>query len=190
MNIILGSASKWRQQILKDAGFVFEIIHADIDEQKIRHDDPKQLVIDIANAKAEAILLKTKTPAILITVDQVVACNSEIFEKPTSASQVQYFCEQYNNHNPQTITGIVVINTTTGKKAEGVDVTTVYFNHIPPQEINRIIKEGEIFHCAGGFQIEGANGKINPYIDHFDGSTDSVKGLPMKLLKKLIAEVK
>jgi septum formation protein len=190
MKIILGSASKWRQQILRDANYKFEIMHADIDEQKIRHDDPRQLVLDIANAKAKALLPKIKSPAILITVDQIVICNNEIFEKPKSAAEVYYFCERYNKYNPQTMTGIVVTNTLTGKKAEAIDITTVYFNHIPQKEIARIIKDGEIFHCAGGFQVEGKNGKINDYIDHIDGAIDSVKGLPLKLVEKLIAEVR
>ena len=50
--IILGSASRWRQQILREAGFEFEIMAANIDERKIRFSDPEKLTVEIAKAKA------------------------------------------------------------------------------------------------------------------------------------------
>lgn len=189
MKLILGSASKWRRQILKQSDYVFETMSPDIDEKKIRHEDPCKLALAIAHAKADALLPKISEPAILITTDQVVVCHDEIFEKPSSEVDVRKFLSSYQKHPAATVTAIVVTDTATGKREDGVDVVNVEFNPIPGNVIDHMISEGEIFSCAGGFQIEDEFGELNPYIKKIDGEVDSVKGLPMTLLKNLLAKI-
>ena len=71
MKIILGSQSKNRQKILRESGFVFDIMPSNIDEKAVRLHDPKDLVLTLARAKAEALLPKIKEPVLLITSDFV-----------------------------------------------------------------------------------------------------------------------
>ncbi|XP_057863472.2 uncharacterized protein LOC131071587 [Cryptomeria japonica] len=77
--VILGSSSSSRQSILREMGFDFTIISADIDEKAIRKEKPEELVMVLAEAKAEAIMSKLATfnngelnaePSLLITADQ------------------------------------------------------------------------------------------------------------------------
>jgi len=187
--LILGSSSRWRQRILEQAGFSFKVMNPDIDEKSIRHQDPQQLALLIARAKAEALLPQIKEPSILITTDQVVSSHGRIFEKPESKKEVYEFYDYYAKHACETITAIVVMNTQTHQHAEGVDVAKVYHKPIPKEAADRYIEKGEIFHCAGGFQIEDENGALDPYIEHVEGSIDSVKGLPLDLLGRLIKKV-
>ena len=189
MDLILGSASKWRKAILQDAGFQFSVMHANIDEKAIRDPDPHQLVLTLAHAKAKALLPKVTLPSLLVTVDQIVVCHGEIFEKPESVDEVWHYVDYYRQYPAQTVTGIVVTNTQTGKWVQGVDVATVYFNEIPDSAVQAMIDDGEIFHCAGGFQIEGVDGDLNPHIRAVEGTIDSVKGLPMDLVTQLLKEV-
>jgi len=191
MKIILGSSSRWRKQILEQAGFEFTCLAPDIDEKAIRNDDPKELALAIANAKADAV--KTRLiasqitePALLITVDQVVVCNNKIYEKPISKEQAREYMQSYAHYPAQTVTAVVVTNTETGERVDGVDIATVYFHPIPEAQMERLIAEGDIFSCAGGFQIEHDDGKITQYVKHVEGAVDSVKGLPMRLLEKLL----
>lgn len=189
MRLILGSASKWRRQILKKAGYDFDVMSPDIDEKKIRDEDPKRLVLAIANAKADVLLPQISGSSLLITTDQVVYCHGEVFEKPISAKEVKKFIESYRKHPAQTITGVIVTNTQTKKREQAVDIVNIEFNHIPDEVIDHLVEEGEIFSCAGGFQIEDEHGELNPYIKKIDGEIDSVKGLPIKLLEKLLASI-
>ena len=78
MTLILGSKSLGRQTVLKEAGYAFEVVTADIDEKAIRLSDPEKLVLALAHAKADAILKKIAGPGMLITADQVTVCNGEI----------------------------------------------------------------------------------------------------------------
>jgi predicted house-cleaning NTP pyrophosphatase (Maf/HAM1 superfamily) len=41
-------------------GFTYEVAKADIDEKAIRHDDARQLVLQLAHAKAAAIAAKLR----------------------------------------------------------------------------------------------------------------------------------
>lgn len=52
MRLILGSASRTRQAILKEMGYRFEVQTADIDEKAIRKSDAQELVMALAHAKA------------------------------------------------------------------------------------------------------------------------------------------
>uniref|UniRef100_A0A7N2R6Y0 Maf-like protein n=1 Tax=Quercus lobata TaxID=97700 RepID=A0A7N2R6Y0_QUELO len=54
--IILGSSSMARRQILAEMGFEFTVMIADIDEKELRREKPEDLVMALAEAKADAIL--------------------------------------------------------------------------------------------------------------------------------------
>ncbi len=72
---------------MESMGYDFEVMASDIDEKKIRFDDPKKMTLALAVAKAENLLAKIKEPAILITTDLVVICSNKIREKPENAEQ-------------------------------------------------------------------------------------------------------
>ncbi|XP_031261219.1 7-methyl-GTP pyrophosphatase isoform X1 [Pistacia vera] len=80
--IILGSSSMPRRKILAEMGYEFTIMAADIDEKSIRKETPEELVMAIAEAKADSIISKLQTtdsqpmnaePTILITADTAEA---------------------------------------------------------------------------------------------------------------------
>ncbi|GAA0159410.1 hypothetical protein LIER_16188 [Lithospermum erythrorhizon] len=56
--IILGSSSIARRQILEEMGYEFTLMSADIDEKVIRKEKPEELVMALAEAKADAIISK------------------------------------------------------------------------------------------------------------------------------------
>uniref|UniRef100_M0ZWJ2 Maf protein n=1 Tax=Solanum tuberosum TaxID=4113 RepID=M0ZWJ2_SOLTU len=77
--LILGSSSTARKKILGDMGYEFTTMSADIDEKAIRKEKPEDLVMALAEAKAEAIIPRVSIgesegdagPTLLITCDQV-----------------------------------------------------------------------------------------------------------------------
>ncbi len=187
LKIILGSSSPRRKQILEEMGASFEVMAADIDEKAIRHSDPKELVLAIAKAKAEALLPKIAEPSLLITTDGVVVCEGEIREKPATPEEARRFLSDYRHHPARAITAVVVTNTETGKQASGVDAATVVFRNFSDEAMEDMIQKGHAMRCAGGFNI--TDDFVTPYIDHIDGTRESVMGLPVELLKRLLQEV-
>ncbi|KAL8135599.1 hypothetical protein AgCh_010288 [Apium graveolens] len=59
--IILGSSSIARRKILADMGYDFTVMSADIDEKGIRMENPEELVMALAEAKANAVVSKLRT---------------------------------------------------------------------------------------------------------------------------------
>ena len=188
MKIILGSQSEDRKKIMERWGWDFEVMSADIDEKAIRDRDPKKLTLLLANAKADKIIPKINQSSLLITSDQVVLCNGKIREKPETAAQAREYLESYKEYPAQTITSVVVTNTETGQRVEGVDVAKVYIKQIPAKVVDEFIKSGVPFHTAGGFRIEDPI--LSPYVDHIEGEIDSVMGLPKKLTENLVKKVR
>lgn len=187
MKIILGSSSKFRQQVMRDNGYDFEVISPDVDEKRIKEIDPIKLVLILAHVKADSIIKKITEPSLIITADQVVTFKGQIREKPSSSNEARKFLQSYGVEPSETINGIVVTNSQTNKQAEASDVVKVYLNQIPNEIIEQLITEGIIFHCAGALRLEDP--LMKPYIKEIRGSKDSLMGLPIGLTEELIQNV-
>jgi septum formation protein len=187
MQLILGSQSISRRHALETTGRDFRVMPANIDEKSIRSDDFRELPLLIARAKAEALLARLTVNAILITADQVVECAGEMREKPESIEEARRYLASYATEPAQTNSAVVVTDVRTGGQAAGIDIATTYFKPFPESTIDDLIADGAILESAGAFLIE--HPLIQPYIDHIEGTRDSVMGLPLELTFKLIDQV-
>ena len=153
MHIILGSQSHGRRELLSAMGYAFAVMPAHIDERAIRSEDPGALTLALAHAKADALLPQIHEPALLITSDQVVVWQGTIREKPQNAEEARAFLRGYAEGPAETVTAVVVTNTATGVRQQGVDRATVWFRRIPEAVIDQVVARGDIFAHAGGFSI-------------------------------------
>ncbi|XP_055804200.1 uncharacterized protein LOC129873184 isoform X3 [Solanum dulcamara] len=121
--IILGSSSMARREILADMGYVFTVMSADIDEKSIRKDNAEELVVALAEAKADAIMSRLKTtdhleenthPTLLITADTVAVYEGIIREKPSSKEEARQFIKSYSGGQATVVGSVVVTNLTKG----------------------------------------------------------------------------
>lgn len=196
--LILGSGSKWRQKVLSDAGYaLFMTVPADIDEKAIRRCNAVDLTIAIAKAKAEAIVqgmggaqvLPIIDP-LLITADQVVQVNiggvSGIYEKPESVEEARAILHSYGELGfCETVSSVVVTRVATGEQVYGVDIVKITFDPIPEERINAAVARGVVMGSCGAFVHEDPD--IAPYIRKMYGPKDSVDGMPLFLLERLLA---
>ena len=185
MKIVLGSGSAGRKFLMEEWGYDFSVLTADIDEKTIRHDDPYQLVLDIGRAKAEKILPLIKEPSILITADTIVLFNGQIREKPVSFEQAMDFMRSYCNNKAEVVTGVVLLNTATGRREEKVVSGAVAFGDMPEGVMEAHVKSYGI-DGAGAMKLEDQ--KLAPYITAVNSSMDVLIGLPGNVIKKFIKE--
>ena len=186
MKIILGSGSKFRKAIMERAGYSFSTMSADVDERAIRTDDPYALPVRLSEAKAAALVPKISEPSLLVTSDTIVICAGKVYEKPLNADEVRVFLREFAAAKiTDVVTCVMVTNTATGKSAHGTDICKVEFDPIPEDAVEEFIRTGDPYSRAGGFSVE--NKTLAPYI-RATGTRDSIMGMPLALLKELLAK--
>jgi septum formation protein len=187
MKLILGSSSKYRKNIMEKAGYVFDVLIPDIDEKLIQIDDPYQRPLVVARAKAEILISQIKEPALLITSDVIAVCNGKVREKPNSKDEAREFLREYSRGiGPEGVTAIVIYNTVTKKYHEGTDKAQVFYNEFPESVIEDFIKHGDALGRAGGFGVQSLI--LRPYVKEIKGDEESIVGMPVALLKKLLKQ--
>ena len=227
--IWLGSGSKSRldlmQELVSSPSFqslgpvaFHGKVSADIDEKAIRHADPKELVMALAHAKADAILgdaakrdllLTTKAvvdaPTIgasepldneptnnvyLVTCDQVVVHKDVILEKPENEAEARAMIQGYADAPAMTVGSTLVTDVRRGVRAGRIDVATISFveGGLKEEDVSALIEEGEVFWCAGGLMVEHA--RVSPYVAEIQGGMDSVMGLRKESVIEMLELVK
>ncbi|KAL9247452.1 hypothetical protein vseg_020884 [Gypsophila vaccaria] len=193
--IILGSKSVARRKILEEMGYAFTIMTADIDEKAIRKEQPEDLVMALAEAKADAIISKLQIPdkqvndhepTLLISADTVVVYEGTVREKPSSEEEARQFMKDYSGKKASTVSSVLVTNLQTGFRKGEWDKVEILFDEITEEVIDKLIEEGDVLHVAGGLIIE--HPLILPLVKEVIGTTDSVMGLPKAVTKRLIEE--
>jgi len=184
--IVLGSQSYCRKGVMESHGMNFSVTTADIDEKAIRFDDPTELTLTLAKAKAAAILPRITEPVLLVTSDQVVTYQNVIREKPETDEEAREFLRSYAQNPAETVTSVAVTNTATGKQVTGTDIATIYFKPIPDEVIEAYIATKDPFSQAGAFNH--SHPMLVPYVGKVDGEDDSISGLPWALTKELLIE--
>ncbi|WZZ12673.1 hypothetical protein YC2023_105762 [Brassica napus] len=202
--MILGSQSMARKRILAEMGYDFTVVTADIDEKAIRRDNPEDLVVAIAQAKADEIISKLGgqsqfaqdlQPTLLITADTVVVYKGVIREKPTTKDEARLFIKGYSGSHGGVVGSVLVRNLKTGVQRIGWDkaeaVVDKKTRHSPYScgWFNSFvwIDDAVTFKVAGGLMLE--HPLIAPFIDTVVGGVDTVMGLPKDLTEKFIGDV-
>ncbi|KAF3439346.1 hypothetical protein FNV43_RR17623 [Rhamnella rubrinervis] len=193
--IMLGSASIARRQILTEMGYEFSVMTADIDERSIRKEKPEDLVVALAEAKADAIMSRLKSTdqleeaaqaTLLITADTVVVHEGMIKEKPSSKEEAWNFIKGYSGGLAAVVGSVLVTNLKTGKRKGGWARAEVYFRDIPDEVIDSLTEDEITLTVAGGLMLE--HPLTLRFVEAVLGTSDTVMGLPKGLTEKLIRE--
>ncbi|XP_047975199.1 7-methyl-GTP pyrophosphatase isoform X1 [Salvia hispanica] len=101
--IILGSSSVARKKIMADMGFKFTTMSADIDEKAIRKEKTEDLVMALAEAKADAIIGKLENlgneekdakPTVVVSADTVENVQPKLHGKDEAEPTLLITCDQ------------------------------------------------------------------------------------------------
>jgi septum formation protein len=185
MRLILASTSPRRAQILRDAGLAFTIISSAVDETPIPGEAPNELVLRLANAKAELVAARSVGPAIVIAADTVVVLEGQILGKPRSTDDARHMLEKLSGRTHSVVTGVSLIRLPDVEQRAFVETTLVHFDRLSANEITRYLATEEPHDKAGAYAIQGRAGR---YIPRIEGCYYNVVGLPLaRLLSELHA---
>lgn len=106
--LLLASKSPRRQQLMKDAGFSFDVILIDVEEDYPTDLEKEKVPEYLANKKSKAAFSKVKDDEILITADTVVIINNQILEKAQDKYEARVMLKLLSGQKHQVITGVCI----------------------------------------------------------------------------------
>lgn len=190
MKLILASASPRRAEVLRDAGFEFEVQPPKVDESRLPNEAVDAYVLRVATAKADAIAqanLSNGTPAIVIAADTVVLVGREILPKPKDAEDARRMLRLLSASTHEVVTGLFVIRAYDGISFTHVERTRVEFNRLSETDIDSYIQTKEPFDKAGAYGIQGIGGR---FVRRIDGCYFNVMGLPLSRLWEILRQMR
>ena len=195
VEIILASGSPRRRELLEREGVSFTVLSADVDES-LEPDllrQPEEAAKKLAERKAGAVIQEVLAEnyigmLIVIGADTMVVLDGKIFGKPRSASDGKHMLRQLSGRTHEVITAVSVWMVA-APNAEDVslgfrtfaDISHVTFRDLTDEEITEYLRKGESFDKAGAYAIQGEGAAL---VDHYDGSLDTIIGLPATRLIK------
>ena len=178
--IILGSKSPRRIELLKLMGFHFETRKLDVDEKYPKNLSPIQIAVFLSRKKAEAHQIETNN--ILICADTIVYNQRNVLGKPKSKEEAIKMLTYISNKRHFVVTGVTIKTTT--KTISFYERSIVYFKKLRRKEIEFYIEKYMPFDKAGSYGIQEWIGLIG--IKKISGSFYNIMGLPtLKVYEKL-----
>ncbi len=182
---ILASGSPRRRDLLREAGYHFEVIPSQSPEPKIADKDcpPEEVARRLAEFKARDVANRESRPAVVLGADTIVACNGQILGKGRDEADARSMLHLLSRTRHRVITGVALIDTQTGETTVDSATSWITMRPMTEREIDDYIASGAWKDKAGSYAVqEGAD----KFITHIDGSFTNVVGLPMELVKQML----
>lgn len=184
-NIILGSQSPRRKELLQGLDITFEVRAIPDHNEDYEPQMPVEKVPEyLAQKKASFYKSELKPNDILITADTVVILDQQILGKPHDRDEAKTMLQHLSNHKHKVVTGVCI--TYDNQQETFCATSSVIFGNMETEEIEYYLDHYKPYDKAGSYGIQEWIGYIA--IKHIEGSFFNVMGLPVyPLYQKLKA---
>ena len=189
MQIILASASKRRQDLLKMINLDYKVIVSDEEEVIDKSLTVLENCQNISYQKALNVLKKIKKDSIIISCDTVVCKDNELIGKPKDKLDATLMLKKLSGTSHIVYSCLTVLKVKNQKIIEEykeVGEGLVYVDSLSDEEIEDWINKGNPYNKAGGYAIQEEFGK---YVTKIEGDFYSIVGLPLNKLYKILKKV-
>ncbi len=185
--IVLASASSRRSEILASCGIVHVVAPSKIEEIP-GGERPISEVVELNAAKKAETAAEARGGSgdIVIGADTLVMCKDVVVGKPEDAEEAKAMLRAFSGRSIFVHTGICVIDTSSGRKAAGVDKSEITVTCLTEGDADKFFPLLGPYDKAGGFSIEGVGAML---FDHISGSYFNILGLSLVKLKELFKSV-
>jgi len=184
---VLASASPRRAELLRAAGFAFEIVAVDVDERVRGGEIASAYVQRLASAKSArgaATLSSARDGIVVLGADTTVVVDGEILGKPGDDADAEAMLRRLSGRRHDVLTGVSVRSG--DREASRVETTSVYFAPLTEAAIAWYVASGEGRDKAGAYAVQGLASRFIPRIE---GSYSNVVGLPIAAVADLLATI-
>lgn len=195
MNIILGSQSPRRRELMKGLDIPFTAITIDADESYPKDLQGGDIPLYISRAKARAYASKLTEGDLLITSDTIVWLDGEMLGKPHSEAEAKQMLGRLSGHTHQVFTAVCFtrLDAAAGDSAAPkyiqdtlVDSSDVTFRELTAEEIDYYVEHYHPMDKAGSYAIQEWIGYVG--ITRIEGSQYTVMGFPIEQVYMYLKE--
>lgn len=182
--VILGSSSPYRKELLSRLGIPFECISPEVDETPLDGEKPAALCQRLARLKAQAVHA-IRPEAIVIGSDQVAVLGERILGKPHTHERAVEQLTAMQGHRIDFLTALCVIDAK-GQCYEVMVPTEVHMKALSPEAIESYLLREKPYNCAGSAKIETLGIALMESVRSDDPT--ALIGLPLIATVKLLAK--
>ncbi len=181
MQLVLASASPRRAELLRTAGFTFDVRPADVDETPRPAEAPATYALRVARDKARAAADRTTDEVWILAADTVVVVDGQILGKPSTDADARRMLSMLSGAVHEVLTAVVVRHG--ASETSEVVSTRVRFTELSQAEIDWYVESGEPEGKAGAYAIQGLGSR---FVDWIEGSWSNVVGLPVATVYRML----
>jgi MAF protein len=146
----------------------------------------ERLALDKAEAVAKRVAgpPAPTEPILILAADTVVGDGDQQLGKPIDAKDAAAMLRRLRGRTHRVITGVALIDVTTGRRATRSETTDVHLRSLSEDEIGQYVASGDPLDKAGGYAIQ--NRAFHP-VDWIEGCYSNVVGLPICLVAEMLS---
>ena len=182
--LILASGSPRRRDLLNEAGFVFSVIPADVEELSDASLGAEELVRRNAILKAREVARRFPE-AQVIGSDTLVALDDVPFGKPRDLDEAFAMLSRLCGRTHLVLTGVCLAHGATGREMVFVEETRVTFRPLDSDQIRHYLSLIDPLDKAGSYAAQEHGDLI---IERTEGSWTNVVGLPMESFHQALSQ--
>ena len=183
MRFLLASTSPRRRELLRRAGFDFEVRPSHIGEEIRRGERPEEFARRAAREKAMHVAASSPPGSFVLGADTVVVIDGEMLGKPSDPEDATRMLRLLSGRTHQVHTGICLVRAPDEIEALKHETTLVTFRKLDEEEIRRYVESGEPLDKAGAYAVQGLASK---FVTRISGCYSNVVGLPVALLYEIL----
>ncbi|HEV2423918.1 MAG TPA: Maf family protein [Terriglobia bacterium] len=184
MRLILASGSPRRREILRNAGFDFEVRPGSVNEDPLPGEAPETMVMRLAREKALQVAADAPSGTIVLGADTTVVVDIEMLAKPLDAADAARMLRLLSGRAHTVLTGVCIVEAPGRVAASGCERTEVRFRTLTDSDIRDYVASGEPFDKAGAYAVQG---RASRFVTRIEGCYFNVMGLPVALVDTLLA---
>jgi len=179
MRLLLASASPRRRDLLRNAGFDFEVQASNIVEEMKEGERPEEFARRAAREKALHVAAVSPGGSLVLGADTVVVIDGVTLGKPSDLEDAARMLRLLSGRTHQVHTGICLVRAPDEVKALEHETTLVTFRELDAAEIRAYVESGEPLDKAGAYAVQGLASK---FVTRISGCYSNVVGLPVARL--------
>ena len=184
-NIILGSASSRRKELLEMTGIVFKVNSIPVSEDFPEHLKAEEIAEFIVNNKANAFQKIIEENQIIIVADTLVWFKNKCWGKPKDKTEAKSMLNLFSGNSHDVITSVGFL--TNNNFEVLTESTKVTYKQLTDNEIDFYVETINPVDKAGSYGIQDWIGMIG--VEKITGSYTSVLGLPVPQVTNKIIQI-